>query len=116
GARRGYGDALWGEMAKLGWLGLPFPEEQGGAGLGLVELGLVLEEMGRAAYPGPFFATAFLGGLGILLGRKPAKKEKGLPAISAGKARVTAALLEEHLDWDPASTAAIAEKTGSGWT
>ena len=36
---RGYDEALWGEMAKLGWLGLPFPEEQGGAGLGLVELG-----------------------------------------------------------------------------
>ena len=33
---RGYGEGLWGEMAKLGWLGLPFTEEQGGAGLGLV--------------------------------------------------------------------------------
>jgi alkylation response protein AidB-like acyl-CoA dehydrogenase len=113
---RGYGEALWSEMAKLGWLGLPFPEEQGGAGLGLVELGLVLEEMGRAAYPGPFFATVVLGGLGILLGGHAAQKDKWLSAISAGKARATAALLEEHLDWDPASTSATAEKSGSGWT
>ncbi|HZE36296.1 MAG TPA: acyl-CoA dehydrogenase family protein [Candidatus Eisenbacteria bacterium] len=112
----GYGEALWSEMAKLGWLGLPFPEEQGGAGLGLVELGLVLEEMGRAAYPGPFFATVVLGGLGISLGGNAAQKDKWLSAISAGKARATAALLEEHLDWDPASTTATAEKSGSGWT
>ena len=113
---RGYDESLWSEMAKLGWLGLPFPEEHGGAGLGLVELGLVLEEMGRAAYPGPFFATVVLGGLGILLGGDAAQKDKWLSAISAGKARATAALLEEHLDWDPASTSATAEKSGTGWT
>jgi alkylation response protein AidB-like acyl-CoA dehydrogenase len=72
--------------------------------------------MGRAAYPGPFFATVVLGGLGILLGGNAAQKDRWLSAISAGKARATAALLEEHLDWDPASTATMAEKTGSGWT
>jgi alkylation response protein AidB-like acyl-CoA dehydrogenase len=58
----GYGEPLWGEMAKLGWLGLPFPEQYGGAGLGLVELALIHEEMGRAAYPGPFLATVVLAG------------------------------------------------------
>src|SRR5262249_21155166 len=65
---RGYGEDLWGEMAKLGWLGLPFAEEYGGAGLGLVELCLVQEELGRAAYPGPYFASVVLGGLGLALG------------------------------------------------
>ena len=113
---KGFGDALWGEMAKLGWLGLPFPEEQGGAGLGLVELALVLEEMGRSAYPGPFFATVVLGGLGLMLGGSDAQKDKWLSAIASGKARATAALVEEQLDWDPASTTATAEKSGSGWT
>jgi len=113
---KGYGEALWSEMAKLGWLGLLFPEEHGGAGLGLVELGIVLEEMGRAAYPGPFFATVVLGGLGIDLGGSAAQKDKWLPAISAGRARTTAALLEESLDWDPASTATVAVKDGQGWT
>ena len=113
---KGYSAELWGEMAKLGWLGLPFPEEQGGAGLGLVELALLLEEMGRAAYPGPFFATVVLGGLGLMLGGSAAQKDKWLSAIASGKACATAALLEEHLDWDPAATAATAAKTGSGWT
>jgi alkylation response protein AidB-like acyl-CoA dehydrogenase len=113
---RGYGEALWSEMAKLGWLGLPFAEEQGGAGLGMVELALVLEEMGRAAYPGPYFASVVLAGLGLQAGGSAAQKEKWLPAIASGQARGTAALLEDSLDWDPAATAATAAKTGAGWT
>ncbi|HJV57652.1 MAG TPA: acyl-CoA dehydrogenase family protein, partial [Methylomirabilota bacterium] len=112
---RGYDETLWSEMAKLGWLGLPFPEEQGGAGLGFVELALVLEEMGRAAYPGPYFASVVLGGLGLMLGGSPAQKEKWLPAIASGQARASAALLEDGLDWDPAATAATATRAGAGW-
>jgi alkylation response protein AidB-like acyl-CoA dehydrogenase len=57
-----------------------------------------------------------LGGLGIQLGGNAAQKDKWLSAISAGTARATAALLEEHLDWDPASTTATAAKSDSGWT
>jgi len=112
----GWSEALWGEMAKLGWLGLPFSEEHGGAGLGIVELAIVLEEMGRAAYPGPFFSTVVLGGLGLMLGGTAAQKDRWLPAIASGRARLTAALLEDHLDWDPASTATAAAKSGNGWT
>jgi len=113
---KGYDEALWGEMAKLGWLGLPFAEEYGGAGLGVVELCLVLEDLGRAAYPGPYFASVVLGGLGLMLGGSAAQKEKWLPAIASGKARLSAALVEESLDWDPASTGATATPSGDGWT
>ena len=113
---RGYGEALWGEMAKLGWLGLPFPEQYGGAGLGLVELALLHEEMGRVAYPGPFLASVVLGGLPLLLGGSAAQKEKWLPAIASGRARLTAAFQEESLDWDPASVATTAARAGAGWT
>src|SRR6185295_14250383 len=115
-AGRGYSESIWGEMAKLGWLGLPFAEEQGGAGLGLVELALVLEEMGRAAYPGPYFASVVLAGLGLQAGGRADQKEKWLPAIASGQARGTAALLEDSLDWDPASTTTTATKTGAGWS
>jgi alkylation response protein AidB-like acyl-CoA dehydrogenase len=113
---RGYGDALWEEMAKLGWLGLPFAEEYGGAGLGMVELCLVEEELGRAAYPGPYGASVVLGGLGLVLGGSGAQKERWLPAIASGKARLSAALVEESLDWDPGSTRASATRAGDGWT
>jgi alkylation response protein AidB-like acyl-CoA dehydrogenase len=112
---RGYDEALWGEMAKLGWLGLPFPEEQGGAGLGLVELAIVHEELGRAAYPGPYFSSVVLGGLGLMLGGSVAQKERWLPAIAAGTARMSAALVEESLDWDPAAAQTRASRTGNGW-
>src|SRR5262245_45554349 len=112
---RGYGDGLWGEMAKLGWLGLPFAEEYGGAGLGLVELCLVLEEQGRAAYPGPYFSSVVLGGFGLALGGSAVQKERWLPAVASGAARLSAALVEDSLDWDPASTAATAGRKGDGW-
>jgi alkylation response protein AidB-like acyl-CoA dehydrogenase len=112
---RGFSETLWGEMAKLGWLGLPLAEEQGGAGLGLVELALVLEEMGRAAYPGPYFASVVLAGLGLAQGGSAAQQEKWLPAIASGRARGTAALLEDSLDWDPAATTTTAAKAGAGW-
>ena len=113
---RGYAEPLWGEMAKLGWLGLPFPEQYGGAGLGLVELAIVLEEMGRAAYPGPFFASVVLGGLTILFGGSDAQKEKWLSAIASGRVRLTAAWQEDSLDWSPAAVAATAARAGEGWT
>jgi alkylation response protein AidB-like acyl-CoA dehydrogenase len=115
-ADAGYGEALWGEMAKLGWLGLPFPEQYGGAGLGLVELALIHEEMGRTAYPGPFLATVVLGGLPILLGGSAAQKEKWLPAIASGRAKLTGALQEDGLDCDPDAVATIAARAGDGWT
>lgn len=47
----------WSELAELGWLGVSVPEENGGAGLGFVEEAVLFEELGRALYPGPYFAT-----------------------------------------------------------
>ena len=52
---RGYADAVWNKMAELGWMGLIAPEEYGGAGLSLVDLAVVLEEMGKVVLPGPLF-------------------------------------------------------------
>ena len=104
-------------MAKLGWLGLPFPEEQGGAGLGLVELALVLEEMGRAAYPGPVLRQrGARRARRCMLGGSAAQKEKWLPAIAVRARRArSAALLEDSLDWDPAATTATtATRAGDG--
>src|SRR5438045_7256011 len=65
---RGYSEDLWNKMAGLGWMGLSYPEEFGGAGLTMVDLVEVLEEMGRGALPGRFFSTVRLGELAILDG------------------------------------------------
>ena len=53
---RGYADGLWNKMAELGWTGLIYPEEYGGAGLSIVDLVVVLEEMGKACF---FLARSF---------------------------------------------------------
>jgi alkylation response protein AidB-like acyl-CoA dehydrogenase len=50
----------WAELAELGWLGVSVSEEEGGAGLGFLEEAVLLEELGRALYPGPFFSTVAL--------------------------------------------------------
>jgi alkylation response protein AidB-like acyl-CoA dehydrogenase len=54
---RGFTDELWRKIADVGWPGLLVPEEHGGLGLGLVDMDVVLEEMGRLPFPGPFFSS-----------------------------------------------------------
>src|SRR5437763_15811315 len=62
---RGYSEDLSNKMAGLGWMGLSYPEELGGAGLTMVDLVLVLEEMGRCGLRGPLFSTVALCGLAL---------------------------------------------------
>ncbi|MDX6326839.1 MAG: hypothetical protein QOK15_3193 [Nocardioidaceae bacterium] len=57
---RGLPDPVWTAMTDLGWVGLLVPEAAGGAGAGLLEMMVVLEEMGRAPLPGPFLSSAVL--------------------------------------------------------
>jgi alkylation response protein AidB-like acyl-CoA dehydrogenase len=94
-------DELWTKLAELGWLGLISPEAFGGTGLGLVDLTVVLEEMGRVVMPGPFFSTVLLGGLSLTLAGSDAQREAWLPKIASGQTRVTLAFLEESARWDP---------------
>jgi alkylation response protein AidB-like acyl-CoA dehydrogenase len=60
----------WDELAELGWLGVSVPEEAGGAGLGFVEEAVLFEELGRALYPGPYFAT-----VGVALHQLPPEEQ-----------------------------------------
>jgi alkylation response protein AidB-like acyl-CoA dehydrogenase len=90
----GYSSELWQEMAELGWMGLVFPEEYGGGGMSFLDLAVLLEEMGRACLPGPFFSTVVLGGLSISdLGSKEQKQEH-LPKLIRGEKIFTLALTE----------------------
>jgi alkylation response protein AidB-like acyl-CoA dehydrogenase len=111
---RGESEALWKEMAQLGWLGLALPEEHGGSGLGMVETALLLEELGRAAYPGPYWPTMLVADA-IAEAGTDAQRKRWLGAIAGGDARAAVALLDTDLDWSPESTATRAEKTTDGW-
>jgi alkylation response protein AidB-like acyl-CoA dehydrogenase len=111
---RGESEAMWKEMAQLGWLGLSLPEEHGGSGLGMVETALLLEELGRAAYPGPYWPTV-LAGQAIAEAGTDSQKKRWLGAIAGGGARATLTLLDADLDWNPSALATRADRTTSGW-
>src|SRR5258705_1252087 len=111
---RGESDTMWKEMAQLGWLGLSLPEAYGGSGLGMVESAILLEELGRAAYPGPYWPTA-LAAAAVEAAGTDAQKKRWLAAIATGDARATLAFLDADLDWDPAAMTTRAEKTPKGW-
>jgi alkylation response protein AidB-like acyl-CoA dehydrogenase len=90
----GYSRELWEQMAGLGWMGLAFPEKYGGGDMNFLDLAVLLEEMGRACLPGPFFSTVILGGLSILdLGSDEQKREY-LPKISRGENILALGLIE----------------------
>jgi alkylation response protein AidB-like acyl-CoA dehydrogenase len=94
GDEKGYVPRMWQEIAEMGWLGLIFPEKYGGAGMNFSDLAVLVEEMGRICFPGPFIPTVILGGLSILQSGTEEQKNRYLPEIAGGKAIWTMALLE----------------------
>ena len=99
---QGYTPELWRGMAELGWMGLIIPEEYEGVGGDFLDLVMMLEEMGRACLPGPFFSTVMLGGVSILEAGDEARKKEFLPKIAAGELKFTLALTEPEMTrYDP---------------
>jgi alkylation response protein AidB-like acyl-CoA dehydrogenase len=104
--------ALWKKMAEQGWMGIIFPEEYGGFGMGAVELAAALEEMGRALLPGPYLSTLTAGAV-INEAGDEAQKKRYLAPICSGEAKSTLALLEDNASWDPAAVSMrAASKSG----
>ena len=77
-------------LIELGLAGLLVPEALGGAGLGMLELGVVLEECGRARYEGPFVASALAATRLLLAAATPAEQRELLPALATGERRAAA--------------------------
>jgi alkylation response protein AidB-like acyl-CoA dehydrogenase len=94
--------ALWKGLAEIGIAGLVVPEAHGGAGLELLELALVAEELGRGAVPVPFLGHA-LASLALARGGSTAQQAKWLPRLASGEARATVALAEDGGRWLPES-------------
>src|SRR5436309_4512908 len=110
----GVTDEFWTKLAEQGWLGLVYPEEYGGSGLGFVDLVVLMEEMGRASMPGPFFSTVVLGGLAILEAGSAAQKKEWLTKIAVGEAKVALAWTEPSARWDAAGITATAKESAGG--
>jgi alkylation response protein AidB-like acyl-CoA dehydrogenase len=96
----GYSAELWQEMAGLGWMGLAFPEKYGGSGMSFLDLAVLLEEMGRACLPGPYFSSVILGGLTIADIGSEEQKQEYLPKIGSGDIIFTLALTEASASYD----------------
>ncbi len=111
----GAADSLWERIVGTGWMGLGIGEEFGGAGLGLVEQVVLLEEFGRVLAPGPYFATTLLGGAAIDLAGDAAQRRRWLPEIASGRARATLAFLDDIERWDAAAIQLIATRDGDGF-
>jgi alkylation response protein AidB-like acyl-CoA dehydrogenase len=106
-------DQLWSRIAALGWPGLLIPEEHGGLGLGLVDMTVVCEEMGRVPLPGPYFSSAVFATVAALrLGA-----EDLLADLASGAKRGAVAVEEIGVAGDPLGAVKTkATKAGEGWT
>jgi 3-oxocholest-4-en-26-oyl-CoA dehydrogenase beta subunit len=98
----GWDADFWQAVGALGWLGFGLPAEHGGDGASLLDLGLLVEEMGRAAAPFGIFA-AIAGGLAVASIGTPRQKREWLPAVARGEKLVALAIAEERATENPAA-------------
>ncbi len=106
----GFDRGLWAKFAEMGFTGMMVPEAAGGLGLGHVEAGIVLEEIGRNLSPSPFVATS-VAAVAALTGTTPG--ERWLPEIAAGKTIAALAIDERAKHGD--AVALRAERSGNGF-
>ncbi len=90
----GWSKDLWKQMADLGWMGLPFPEEYGGLGQSFLDLTLVLGELGRTLAPVPYLSSVVLAGQAVVHHGSEEQRRRLLPRISSGD-RVAAVVLPD---------------------
>jgi alkylation response protein AidB-like acyl-CoA dehydrogenase len=96
----GYSREIWSEMAKLGWTGIPFAESDGGAGLGLAEVVVVTEALGRCLAPEPFVASVMLAGQALAIAGTPSQRGDALGPLVSGDKIVALALHEQGMRYE----------------
>jgi alkylation response protein AidB-like acyl-CoA dehydrogenase len=111
GCKDGFGHGLWKQFAEMGFTGLRVPEGDGGLGLGHVEAGIVLEEIGRNLTPSPFLTTAIAFVEAV---RDSAVRDRWLPGILAGDT-VAALAVDEGRKHRPEQVDTRAERSGNGF-
>jgi alkylation response protein AidB-like acyl-CoA dehydrogenase len=110
----GFSRELWKAFAEMGFSGLLVPEEFGGNGLGCVEAGIVMEEIGRTLMPSPFLATSVLAASALSRGGSDAQKSAYLPKISDGSL-LAALAIDEGAKHRPLTTKLQAVRSGNGF-
>jgi alkylation response protein AidB-like acyl-CoA dehydrogenase len=110
----GHSRSLWERIAELGWVGLVLPDAHGGAGLGWVDLVVVLEETGRTLFPSPLVATV-LAATAIERGGSAEQQARWLPGLADGSCIGAPAVLEASDRLDPAGIALVGRQDGAGF-
>jgi len=110
----GFSRELWATFAEMGFAGLLVPEEFGGSGLGCVEAGIVMEEIGRTLMPSPFLSTAVVAASALSRGGSAAQRSEHLPKISAGSL-LAALAVDEGPKHRPLQTQLQAVRSGNGF-
>lgn len=108
----GFDRAVWEEMAEMGWQGMAIPESFGGAGFTFLELGILMEEMGRALTPVPFFSSIVLGAGAVLIGGSDEQRAALLTGIATGERIATLAIVEPSGSWAESGIATTAVGDG----
>ena len=115
GQDMGFSPDIWQEMAQLGWAGILIPEEYGGAGMGLADLAVVLEAVGRNLAPEPFLSTVLLGGQLLADAGSPEQKQAWLSGIATGEKILALAYQEARSRYDLNRVATRATAEGDAW-
>ena len=110
----GFSRDLWKAFAEMGFSGLLVPENFGGSGLGCVEAGVVMEEIGRTLMPSPFLSTAVLAASALSRGGSEAQKSAHLPKIADGSL-LAALAIDEGAKHRPLQTKLQAVRSGNGF-
>ena len=111
----GYSKEMWKEMAELGWASILFSEEDGGLGLGMAEVVLVSEALGRGLAPEPFLSSIMLAGQALALGGSKELREEWLGPAIYGEKVLALAYQEKGGRFSLNRVAARAEKTADGY-
>lgn len=109
----GIAETLYRKIADMGWTGLLVPESFGGLGLGMLDMAILLAEMGRAALPGHFLFSSVLATSALVRAGTARQKKEWLPRLASGERGATLAWLEASDRFDPPGIQARARRSGS---
>ena len=115
GDSMGYSRALWKEMAELGWVGIALPESVGGAGMGMADLAVVVEALGRSLAPEPFVSCVGLAATAVVELGTSAQQESWLTPVAAGDQTIAWAHLEPETRYNPCAISTEARQEGDGF-
>jgi alkylation response protein AidB-like acyl-CoA dehydrogenase len=112
---RGFTEEIWKKVVEMGWTAMLIPEDYDGLNMEVLDLAIVLEEMGRSVFPGPFFSTVMLAAEAIKAAGNDEQKKQYLSGIAAGELRGSLALHEPDSGADIGHIQIDARADGDGY-